>query len=391
MFLVITTTSNAQIINQFTWDTNPVTKAFIGPDALSSSSRAYSGTGGMNGTNGLNPGTPNTDINLTLDGANYNVPGIEVSFNFRREENDASFFRRASSFDFGMTGGNLYATFKISNGGSIITVSSGNVYAIPNDHAFHFYKFKYDYVTGVGTISVDGTTVYTYNGVPGRQQNWSAGGNAVIGATMDASGRNITVLDNFTIQNTTKPVTLPLNLLSFDAIIKNNIVQLGWATNREFNVNSFEIERSSDGSSFKTIHSQLPKGGFTITNNYTVSDMSPVMGASFYRLKMIDNDGRYTYSEVRKVQFNPISGIKCFPNPAVDFVMISLSSEKTSTYTCSIHSLDGALLKSMTIGIIAGFQNSKIDVSQINYKGIIVVQLNDETGAKAGTYKIYKK
>ncbi len=127
ILLLIAFSSKAQIISQFTWDTNPVTKAAVGPNALSSSAKATSSTGGLNGTNGLNPGTPSTDINLTLDGSYYNVPGLEISLNFKREESEASFFRRGSNFDFGMSGGNLYANFKLTSGASTITVNSGSV------------------------------------------------------------------------------------------------------------------------------------------------------------------------------------------------------------------------------------------------------------------------
>ena len=391
ILLLIAFTSKAQIISQFTWDTNPVTKAAVGPNALSSSAKATSSTGGLNGTNGLNPGTPSTNVDLTLDGSYYNVPGLEISLNFKREESEASFFRRGSNFDFGMSGGNLYANFKLTSGASTITVNSGNVYSIPNDHAFHAYKFRYDYATGVANIMVDGAIVYTYTGVAGRPQNWTGAGNPVIGANMDATGRNIPVLDNFIIQNSANPVALPMSLLSFDAVAKKNIVQLSWTTTREFNVASIEVERSADGSSFSKIQKQSAVGGYTVTNAYSYNDMAPVAGTNYYRLKMIDNDGKFTYSEVRKVQFSVISAAQVFPNPATSYVMISLSSVEKANYNCSIYSIDGALLKSMNLSVNAGVQNSKVDLSQVNYKGIIMVQLKDEKGNSAGSFRIIKK
>ena len=391
ILLLIAFSSKAQIISQFTWDTNPVTKAAVGPNALSSSAKATSSTGGLNGTNGLNPGTPSTNVDLTLNGSYYNVPGLEISFNFKREESEASFFRRGSNFDFGMSGGNLYANFKLTSGASTITVNSGNVYSIPNDHAFHSYKFKYDYATGVANIMVDGAIVYTYAGVAGRPQNWTSAGNPVIGANMDATGRNIAVLDNFIIQNSANPVALPMTLLSFDAITKKNIVQLSWTTTREFNVASIEVERSVDGSNFSKIQKQSAVGGYNVTNAYSFNDMSPVAGTNYYRLKMIDNDGKFTYSEVRKVQFSVISAAQVFPNPAVSYVMISLTSIEKANYTCSIYSIDGALLKSMNLSVNAGVQNSKVDLSQMNYKGIIMIQLKDENGNSAGSFRIIKK
>jgi hypothetical protein len=166
---------------------------------------------------------------------------------------------------------------------------------------------------------------------------------------------------------------------------------LSWTTTREFNVASIEVERSADGSNFSKIQKQSAVGGYSVTNAYSFNDMSPVAGTNYYRLKMIDNDGKFTYSEVRKVQFGVISAAQVFPNPAVSYVMISLTSVETANYTCSIYSIDGALLKSMNLSVSAGVQNSKVDLSQMNYKGIIMVQLKDEKGNSAGSFRIIKK
>lgn len=389
--LLIAFTSKAQIISKFTWDTNPVTKAAVGADAISVSNKANSTTGGIGGTNGLNPGTPSTDVNLTLDGSYYNVPGLEISLSFKREESEASFFKRGSNFDFGMSGGNLYANFKLTSGSSTVTVNSGNVYSIPNDHAFHQYKFRYDYATGLANIYVDGTIVYTYNGVAGRPQNWTGAGNPVIGANMDATGRNIAVLDNFIIQNSANPAALPISLLAFDAAAKKNTVQLSWTTTREFNVATMIVERSADGNNFLAIHQQAAAGGYSVTNAYSFNDNSPVTGTVYYRLKMVDNDGKFTYSEVRKVQLSVITEMQCFPNPAVGYVMINLNSAVAANYTCAVYAIDGALLKTMNLNINAGSQQSKIDLSQVTYKGIIVIQLKDEKGNSAASFRVIKK
>src|ERR1700712_867389 len=99
-------TTNAQLISRFTWETNPVTTAVSGANAISVSSYATVSAGGSNGK-GLNPGAGSNDINLVLDGSVFNVPALDISIDFRREESQASFFYRGALFNFGMDNANL--------------------------------------------------------------------------------------------------------------------------------------------------------------------------------------------------------------------------------------------------------------------------------------------
>ncbi len=62
-----------------------------------------------------------------------------------------SFFKRGSLFNFQMNGGYLQVTFTTTQGSTKgnITINSGNIVALANDHAFHNYRFRYDNNTGV--------------------------------------------------------------------------------------------------------------------------------------------------------------------------------------------------------------------------------------------------
>jgi hypothetical protein len=244
--------AHGQVISKFTWDSNPVTQAAVGPNAISVSSSATSSAGGVNGTNGLNPGTPTQNVNLTLTGSPYfDIPAIDITVSFRREENQASFYTRGSNFDFGMNGGNLYVNFTLNkgSGASTTVISSGSVYSMPDDHTFHVYRFRYDNSTGLANLWADNTVVYTYNGKAGYTLNWTNAGNVVIGTNMDATGNNVAILDNMIIQNPALGGTssLPLTLLSFTADAKANNAVLNWSTTQELNTAAFVVERSVDG------------------------------------------------------------------------------------------------------------------------------------------------
>jgi hypothetical protein len=123
----------------------------------------------------------------------------------------------------------------------------------------------------------------------------------------------------FTI--TSNPIVLPLNLLSFNAFAENNKVKLAWKTSQEINVSHFEIQRSYDGVNYHTIATQQAKNAIT-ENFYSVYDNSPAKGKNFYRLQMIDKDGRFTNSLISRVDFDSPWKIIIAPNPVTSMLTV---------------------------------------------------------------------
>lgn len=371
---IFTLQAAAQPIAYFHWNSNPLTRAAIGSNALSVSTSAVSAAGGSAGTNGINPGLPKMNIDLTLDGAPFNVPGIDISLNFRREESEASFFRRGSLFDFGMSGGNLYATFNLVNGSSRLTISSGNVFSLPSDGRLHNYRFRYDNATGQANIWVDGVIKYTYNGTAGRPLFWTGAGNVVIGANMDGSGTNVTILDNMIVQNAAN-AALPQQLLSFDALAQQQTVVLNWATTKEYNMSAYEVERSSNGIDFTTIATVQPANGYSLTNKYSTTDRNPLTGKSYYRLKMVDADGKVVYSSIRMVNRSAKTAMRCYPNPATDKVTVEVPA---GTYNYSVYTQTGQLLSSGRVVYTATVNQLAISLDSVMKNGVVLVKVNDE-------------
>lgn len=126
------------------------------------------------------------------------------------------------------------------------------------------------------------------------------------------------------------PYSLPLKLGDFTAVRKPAGIQLNWETITEQNVSHFEIERSSDGSSFNTIGQVTARGNSTDKQYYTFTDQQPATGTNFYRLKMIDLDGTFSYSRVIAVKSdNNLFTLQLFPNPVSDVLQVQLpASEK---------------------------------------------------------------
>lgn len=117
--------------------------------------------------------------------------------------------------------------------------------------------------------------------------------------------------------------TLPLRLLSFSVSKEANANLLVWQTADELQTKEFIVEGSEDGIRFTPL-AQLPAAG-SGAHSYQYRHSSS--SVKYYRLKMVDLDGRYEYSNVVAVTTDPVAGVQVSPNPAKDECTIRLSAE----------------------------------------------------------------
>lgn len=121
---------------------------------------------------------------------------------------------------------------------------------------------------------------------------------------------------------------LPIDLLSFKAIKTAGGALLTWTTATENNNSHFEIERSADGIAFAKI--TTIKGANTSNSNisYTYTDKDLLQGTYYYRLKQVDFDGKFTYSNVAALNFvlHQKNQLLIYPNPVGDHLKFSYSA-----------------------------------------------------------------
>lgn len=117
---------------------------------------------------------------------------------------------------------------------------------------------------------------------------------------------------------------LPVLLSDFAVRLYNGIVQLNWTTDQESNSNRFEVERSTDGATWNKIAVVAAKGNSTVETNYAYTDRTPAGGVNYYRLKMVDMDNSFEYSETKSVRAAFAANVKVYPNPASSNVHVSI-------------------------------------------------------------------
>lgn len=148
-------------------------------------------------------------------------------------------------------------------------------------------------------------------------------------------------------------VPLPVYLSDFRSKVENNTNQLKWVSTYESNFSHFEIYRSNNGSVFEPIGIVEGKGGMNTVNEYQFNDVNNQelsSGLVFYKLKMLDLDGKACWSYTiannpQQVDIIP-SNIYIYPNPASNFVYVQ-SEEGAEIQTVTLLDIYGKQISSL--------------------------------------------
>jgi len=135
---------------------------------------------------------------------------------------------------------------------------------------------------------------------------------------------------------------LPVTLASFTANQVGGNVIINWSTATEVNNSFFTIERSSNTANFAAIQKISGKGNITSLTNYAYTDVTPLAGVAYYRLKQTDVDGQFVYSNTIAVINNATPQITVYPtiNPTNTIRFTGVTTNKT----LDVFSLTGARL-----------------------------------------------
>lgn len=138
--------------------------------------------------------------------------------------------------------------------------------------------------------------------------------------------------------------SLPIKLKYFTAKLSNNKdVLLNWASELEIHSDKFVVEKSLDGRNFKALADIKSGGNSTTARTYAYTDGS-FASVAYYRLKMVDIDGRSEYSKVVYVNTRSGSGVvtQIFPNPfKTDIQIVGISSSDLNTKNIRVFSATG--------------------------------------------------
>lgn len=188
------------------------------------------------------------------------------------------------------------------------------------------------------------------------------------------STTNFTTFSYFSLANKIGGLNpLPVELLSFDAKPNGNIVDVTWSTASELNSDYFMVQRSKDGTVFEDVIEINAAENSSTTKNYSASDYEPYNGTSYYRLKQVDNDGKFTYSDLVAVNFHGDDVIAVYPNPTHGSFNVSIKANAGDEVLIVVRDLLGREFYSKVIILANDKEVIAIDPSGNIAAGIYLV------------------
>ncbi|MBS1623556.1 MAG: T9SS type A sorting domain-containing protein, partial [Bacteroidetes bacterium] len=168
------------------------------------------------------------------------------------------------------------------------------------------------------------------------------------------------------VNNTPLPVTLLY--LTADAI-NNKYIDLDWATASEINNKGFAIERSTDGREFAQVGWLDGHGNSNTQLSYSYSDRTVQPGVVYYyRLKQVDFDGQFVYSEIVSASLIGDKGFSfedMIPNPAVNSVQLGILTTAGQKATVTITDMLGRVVLDQPWQLAEGYNISSFDISDL--------------------------
>ncbi|KAB2909059.1 MAG: M12 family metallo-peptidase [Ignavibacteriales bacterium] len=193
---------------------------------------------------------------------------------------------------------------------------------------------------------------------------------------------------NFTIMQ-----GVPVEFSAFEANTVNGDVKLQWSTATETNNKGFSIERKFGNENFAEIGYVDGKGTTTETNNYFFNDRPTTIGSYTYRLKQIDLNGSFSYSNVVEVEItNPVefSLQQNYPNPFNPSTSIAFSLPEAANVKITIYDVSGSKVADLVNGnFAAGWQNVNFDATKLN-SGVYLYSIS-AVGVSGKTFAATKK
>lgn len=162
-------------------------------------------------------------------------------------------------------------------------------------------------------------------------------------ATSSCSGNKLFQIDDFVVGEKS---SLPVTLVRFTATPGPSSVTLQWATSNEANSDQFILERSADGMHFEALSSIPAAGTSSVEKEYAYTDLQPLPGKNYYRLRQIDFDGSTTFSPVVAASIRKSGLMTLAPTPATESIQIQLEQPAATDGTYQIFDLNGRLLQS---------------------------------------------
>lgn len=173
---------------------------------------------------------------------------------------------------------------------------------------------------------------------------------------------------------------LPVKLSDVKAFVKGTGVQVEWTNLTEKDVVNYIVERSANGHDFTSLSQLSSRSNQSDKQSYLSIDGAPLSGTNYYRIKVLEIDGKITYSKLLKVVIGRIiKGIVLYPNPvAVDAVSISFTADK-GQYTLQVLNSAGQQVYSKGLAHPGGSISQSVELPLTLKSGVYNMVISGES------------
>jgi hypothetical protein len=187
-------------------------------------------------------------------------------------------------------------------------------------------------------------------------------------------------------------VPIPLELIAFNAIEKDNAAYLTWHTASEIDFSHFDIERSANAQNWATVSTVkrgkdaqkdvYTEGSYFLTDDKAFAQNNLVL----YRLKMVNTDGSFKYSTVKSVAQKTSNSkhLKLYPNPTSNELQVLIDAPNAAVQTVEIMDIVGKVWQRQTLHLSKGQNQEVIPVSALP-TGVYFLQMLDNKGFREVT------
>ncbi len=311
-----------------------------------------------------------------------------ISFWFKRSQSDfQELFVYGSSgnqncYGLNVSGSGAFANYHTNNGSLYTVLSSSSNQPIAPD-TWHMITVVY---------TQDSSKIYR-NGVviaelPNSVNLTTTGTNLRLGMVLTSSSNPFQgTIDEIKVYNgALSPLeiagsyntALPVFIKHFNAQLNNQKAILNWSTATEINSSHFDVEYSNDAKDFTKATTIQAKGNSHIIQSYAAVIDINNQTTHYFRLKALDKDGKFTYSNIIKLSSTKTIKTEVYPTIATTTVNVNITAQTNSKANIQIISADGRITQQQNWVLQQGTQNKMIDVSQLT-KGMyfVIISNND--------------
>lgn len=213
----------------------------------------------------------------------------------------------------------------------------------------------------------------------------------ILNASSGGCGNDL-ALDDITFSQCAQLLSLPVKGLNLNVVSQGSTAVVNFSTISEYNTQSFEVEKSTDGSNWSVFATLAAAGYSDQPRNYQAPDGTVIAAITYYRVRQVDADGKYTYSPIASYRVNDNNAPKSsvYPNPFAEKVSVMFTSSAEQVVTVRVVDGSGRPVQSLNWNLKKGPNVLQLDNVQQLPRGFYLVEARDKSGNRLLSEKMMK-